>query len=204
MSAAAEVAAPVGVEPGTVILGVEHLVKRFGPVVANDDVGFSVRAGEVHALLGENGAGKSTLVKMLYGVYHPDGGEIPLRRDGRISSPAVARDLGLGMVFQDLRLVPALTVWENVALHVREGGSPAARARCKPAPRRRSATAWPSTPWPGWPTCRSASGSGSSSSRCSWPGPRCSSSTSPRACSPRRRSTASSPSCAGSSKGSGS
>ncbi len=123
MSAPAEAVAPVGVEPGTVILSVEHLVKRFGPLTAIDDVSLTVRAGEVHALLGENGAGKSTLVKMLYGVNRPDGGQILL--DGQkvdITSPATARDLGLGMVFQDLRLVPALTVWENVALHAREGG----------------------------------------------------------------------------------
>ncbi len=105
------------------IIEVRGLTKRFGDLVATGGVDFDVRPGEVHSLLGENGAGKSTLMKLLYGVYQPDAGEILV--DGvsqKLNSPADARALGIGMVFQDLRLIPAFTVAENIALSLPGGG----------------------------------------------------------------------------------
>jgi len=104
------------------LLEVIGLTKHFGEVKANTDVSLEVHAGEVHALVGENGAGKSTLLKMIYGVYRPDAGQLVFSgKEAIIASPADARRLGIGMVFQDLRLVPAMTVVENVALAVPEG-----------------------------------------------------------------------------------
>jgi len=96
------------------------IVKRFPGVLANDHVNFDVRAGEIHALLGENGAGKSTLMKILYGLYQADEGEILINgRPARIRSPADALRQGIGMIHQHFLLVPAFTVTENVALGLR-------------------------------------------------------------------------------------
>ena len=91
--------------------------KRFGTVSALEDVDFEARAGEVTALLGDNGAGKSTLIKILTGVYPPSEGTIYFRgREVRIESPRDARELGIETVYQDLALVPLMSVARNFFL----------------------------------------------------------------------------------------
>ena len=110
---------------GVPILEMRGITKRFPGVVANDRVNFDVRAGEVHTLFGENGAGKSTLMRVLYGLYRPDDGEI--RINGQrvpISSPAGAIHHGIGMIHQHFMLVDTLTVAENVALGTRSTRGP--------------------------------------------------------------------------------
>ena len=93
------------------------IVKRFPGVVANDHVDFDIQRGEIHGLLGENGAGKTTLMKILYGMYRPDEGEIYVNGQ-RVSilSPSHAISLGIGMVHQHFMLVPDMTILENVIL----------------------------------------------------------------------------------------
>ncbi|MEM2057976.1 MAG: ABC transporter ATP-binding protein [Thermoproteota archaeon] len=105
------------------LVEMKGIVKRFPNVVANDDASFTLRRGEVHALLGENGAGKTTLMNILYGIYKADAGEIKVNgRKVDIRSPRDAIKLGIGMVHQQFKLIPVHTVAENVILGLREAG----------------------------------------------------------------------------------
>src|SRR3954451_1043474 len=99
------------------VLELRGITKRFPGVVANDGVDFDLRGGEVHALLGENGAGKSTLMNVLYGLYHPDEGEILVNgRPIALGSAKDAIEAGIGMVHQHFMLIPVMTVAENIVL----------------------------------------------------------------------------------------
>ena len=101
-----------------IVLSCEDLCKCYGGVVkASDHVNFALRRGEVHAFLGENGAGKSTLMKMLYGIEQPDTGRIFINgQETVLKNPAVAIAHGIGMVHQELMLIPHLRVVENIML----------------------------------------------------------------------------------------
>jgi simple sugar transport system ATP-binding protein len=97
------------------------IVKRFPGVLANDRVDFELRAGEIHALLGENGAGKSTLMNVLAGLYKQDAGIIKVKGNPVVfSSPRDAINAGIGMVHQHFMLVPSQTVTENILLGLDE------------------------------------------------------------------------------------
>src|SRR4051794_1332279 len=117
------------------ILELRGITKRFPGVLANDHIDLTLNQGEIHALLGENGAGKSTLMNVLYGLYHPDEGEILVRSnaslrmpngtgDGRedalkpiqMTGPRDAIAQGIGMVHQHFMLIPPFTVTENIML----------------------------------------------------------------------------------------
>ncbi len=99
------------------------IVKCFGPVRANDGIDFTVKHQEIHCLLGENGTGKSTLMNILFGLYHPDAGEIYINeKRAAIANPNDAYLLGIGMVHQHFMLVDQLTVLENIILGKEAGG----------------------------------------------------------------------------------
>ncbi len=100
------------------ILEMRNITKKFGRVVANEDVNLTLNAGEIHALLGENGAGKSTLMNILTGIYKPNSGAIYYKGEKvKIKSPRHAVELGIGMVHQHFHLIPTLTAAENVFLY---------------------------------------------------------------------------------------
>jgi ABC-type uncharacterized transport system ATPase subunit len=99
------------------VLELRGITKRFPGVLANDHIDLTLEKGEIHALLGENGAGKTTLMNILYGLYHPDEGEIFINGEKKtVKSPIDAIKAGVGMVHQHFMLVPVFTVTENVML----------------------------------------------------------------------------------------
>jgi rhamnose transport system ATP-binding protein len=108
-------ASPPQTASGQVLLDLQHAAKAFGAVQALIDGSVTLRAGEVHALLGENGAGKSTLVKILAGVHQPDSGTLTVGgREVTLPGPAAARAAGIAVIYQEPTLFPDLTVAENM------------------------------------------------------------------------------------------
>ena len=101
----------------------EHITKRFGSVVANNDINFELHKGEILSLLGENGSGKTTLMNMLSGIYFPDEGQIFIDgKEALIRSPKDAFSYGIGMIHQHFKLVDVLTAAENIVLGLKEPG----------------------------------------------------------------------------------
>jgi simple sugar transport system ATP-binding protein len=101
------------------ILEARGIRKTFADVVANDDIDFDVRPGEIHSILGENGAGKTTFMNIVYGAYEYDTGEI--RYDGELvsfDSPQDALKWGVGLVYQDFKLIPSFSVLENILIGI--------------------------------------------------------------------------------------
>lgn len=117
------------------VLQMNEITKAFPGVLANNKISLAIRKGEVHGILGENGAGKSTLMKILYGLYHPDSGEISVNgKKVEIKSPRTAVELGIGMVHQHFMLVDNLSALENVLLGLQQENPPLLhkeRARAK-------------------------------------------------------------------------
>jgi simple sugar transport system ATP-binding protein len=105
------------------VLELTKIVKRFPGLIANDNVDFDLKKGEVHALLGENGAGKSTLMNIVYGIYKADSGDVKVNGEKiEISSPRKAIEYGIGMIQQHFSLVPSFDVTQNVALGLKDLG----------------------------------------------------------------------------------
>src|SRR5258706_5097956 len=99
------------------LLDAQHMSKRFGSLVALDDVSFTLKPGTFHALLGENGAGKSTLVKCIMGFYQADSGKVVVGdSDVAVKNPRDAQRYGIGMVYQHFTLVENMSVAENLVL----------------------------------------------------------------------------------------
>jgi ABC-type uncharacterized transport system ATPase subunit len=106
-----------GIKRGDIVLEARGITKRYPGLVANDCIDFEIKAGEIHAILGENGAGKTTLMKILFGLIQPDEGEIYVfGRKVHFRSPLDAIDLGIGMVHQNRKLISAHSVIENIIL----------------------------------------------------------------------------------------
>lgn len=100
-----------------VVLDAKGITKKFPGVLANDNVNFDLREGEIHVLLGENGAGKTTLMNILYGLYKADSGEVLVNGNVmELHSPKDAIHHGIGMVHQHFMLIPVFTVTENIML----------------------------------------------------------------------------------------
>lgn len=103
-------------QPG-IAVEMRNISKSFGYIKANEDVNFTVRYGEVHALLGENGAGKSTLMNMLSGIYTPDSGSIFVHgNEVHFASPKEPIEMGIGMIHQHFKLIDIFTARENIIL----------------------------------------------------------------------------------------
>ncbi|HSF82551.1 MAG TPA: ABC transporter ATP-binding protein, partial [Anaerolineales bacterium] len=112
-----------GIKRGETVLEARGITKKFPRVLANDQINFEIKAGEIHAILGENGAGKTTLMNILFGLLQPDDGEIYIRgQKVKFKSPLDAINMGIGMVHQHRKLVSAHSAIENVILgHPRAG-----------------------------------------------------------------------------------
>ena len=99
------------------ILEMRGITKRFGDVLANDSVNIKIESGSIHSIVGENGAGKTTLMNICYGLYQTDSGEIFINgTEVEMKDPSVAIHNGIGMIHQHFKLIPAMTVAENVML----------------------------------------------------------------------------------------